>query len=490
MKILLLNPPFLKKFSRPQRSPAVTKSGTLYFPMWLSYAAGVLEKEGFTVDLIDAPADGYDLNYVIERANRFKPDLIISDTSTPSIYNDVDAAGRLKQEFPNAFIVLVGTHVSALAEDTMKISGKVDAVARGEYEYTMRDLAKTLTVKGDLKSVLGLTFRRGDEIIHNPARPYIENLDEIPFVSGIYKRFLKIENYFNPNALYPMVTITTSRGCPFPCTFCVYPQTLMGRGFRLRSVENVVDEMEYIAENFPQANAIFFEDDTMTVNKKRCKELAEVIIKKGINISWTANARVGLDFETMRTMKKAGCRSLCVGFESGSQKILENMKKKVKLQEMEEFINNAKKAGILIHGCFMAGLPGETKETLRETLELAKRLSPDTVQFYPVMIYPGTEAYTWYMERGLLKTKDFSKWITPEGLHNTVISTETLSSEELVRFCDDARREFYLRPGYIIYKLKQMIAHPQEIRRTFKAARTFFKYLFKGSDIDASKVKA
>lgn len=483
MKILLLNPPFLKKFSRPQRSPAVTKSGTLYFPMWLSYAAAVLDKEGFEIDLIDAPADGYEPDYVLERAGKLDPGLIVMDTSTPSIYNDIEVAKRLKDRFPKSFIVLVGTHVSALPEESLKLSDKVDAVAIHEYDYTLRDLAIALRDSKPLDGVAGLCLRKGKGFIRTQPRAYIDDLDQIPFVSRIYKKFLKIENYFNPNALYPMITITTSRGCPFPCTFCVYPQTLMGRGYRRRSVENVVAEMEYIVENFPQAKAVFFEDDTLTVNKNRCIELSELIIKKGINISWTANARAGLDCETMKVMKAAGARSFCVGFESGSQKILENMKKKTTVKEMEDFMAEAKKAGVLIHGCFMVGLPGETRETMEETLNLAMRLNPDTVQFYPVMIYPGTEAYTWYQEKGLIATSDFSKWITPEGLHNTVISTETLSSEELVRFCDDARRRFYLRPSYILYKFKQMVTSPREIKRTFKAARTFTKYLIKGSDV-------
>ncbi|OHB72414.1 MAG: B12-binding domain-containing radical SAM protein [Planctomycetes bacterium RBG_16_41_13] len=483
MKVLLINPPYLKKFSRPQRSPAVTKSGTLYFPLWLAYATGVLEEKGFEVDLVDAPADNLSIDDIIEKTRTFQPNLIVLDTSTPSIDNDVAVARRLKETCPSSFILLVGTHVSALPEEVLNKENSVDAVARNEYDYTLPDLAKIVSEKGDLKTVHGISYRDGNKIIHNPGRPYIENLDELPFVSKVYKKFLRIENYFNPNALYPMVTITTSRGCPFPCTFCVYPQTLMGRGFRQRSINNVVEEMEYITKNFPQAKAIFFEDDTLTVNKKRCKELAECILQKKVAISWTANARVGLDYETMRTMKTAGCRSLCVGFESGSQQILDTMKKKLSLSEMEAFMANAKKAGMLIHGCFMAGLPGETKETLKETLNLAKRLNPDTVQFYPVMVYPGTEAYTWYKEKRLITTDNFSEWLTPEGLHNTVISTEELSSYDLVKFCDDARRSFYLRPGYLFYKLKQMIVHPREIKRTLKSARTFFKYLLRGSDV-------
>ncbi len=483
MNVLFLNPPYLKNFSRPQRSPAVTKSGTLYFPMWLAYAAGVLEKDGFDIDLIDAPADNHDLDYVLKRAKDFTPDLIVLDTSTPSIYNDIETAGILKDEFPDSFVILVGTHVSALPEETLRSSPKIDAIAVHEYDFTLRELAGTLEEKGDLADVRGICWRREGSVVCNPQRAYIDDLDKIPFVSRVYKKFLKIENYFNPNALYPMVTITASRGCPFPCTFCVYPQTMMGQGFRLRSVENVVAEMEYIEENFPQAKAIFFEDDTFTVNKKRCRELSELIIKKGLRISWTTNARVGLDFDTMSIMKKAGCRQFCVGFESGSQKILDNMKKKTHIEDMERFMKDAKRAGILIHGCFMVGLPGETNETMQETLALAKRLTPDTMQIYPVMIYPGTKAYEWYKEKGLISVDDFSRWLTPDGLHNTVISTEELSSEELVRFCDNARRAFYLRPGYILYKLGQMIAHPREIKRTAKSARTFMKYLLKGTDI-------
>jgi anaerobic magnesium-protoporphyrin IX monomethyl ester cyclase len=483
MKILFLNPPFLRKFSRSQRSPAVTKSGTIYFPMWLSYAAALSDQQGYTIDLVDAPAEGLNLEEVTRRARAFSPNLIVVDTSTPSIYNDVKVCETLETAIPKVFIVLVGTHVSALPEESLKLSPSIDAVAVGEYDETIIELAKSIQGEMNIESVLGIVYRRLGAIVRNIKRPFIEDLDRIPFVSPIYKKFLKIENYFNPNALYPMVTITTSRGCPFGCTFCVYPQTLMGGRFRLRSVENVVDEMESIVENFPQAKAIFFEDDTLTGNKQRCIQLSEAIIRRGLKISWTANARVGISLETMKKMKASGCRTLCVGFESGSQAILDNMKKGIKQEDMFAWMQAAKRAGLLIHGCFMVGLPGESKETLKETLNLAIRLNPDTVQFYPVMVYPGTAAYNWYKERKLLATTDFSKWLTPAGLHNTVIRTEDLSSEQLVRFCDRARRAFYLRPRYLAYKLRQTLSDAEERKRNFKSARTFFKYLLKGSDI-------
>ncbi|MBF0516055.1 MAG: radical SAM protein [Nitrospirae bacterium] len=479
-RITFLNPPYIRKFSRPQRSPAVTKSGTLYYPMWLSYAAAAAEQAGYSIDLIDAPADGLDVASVTQRIRAFAPSLIVVDTSTPSIYNDAEVCDALKSALPNAFITIVGTHVSALPTDSLKLSQSIDAAAVGEYDYTIAALADALYNNTPVDAVAGLYFKDGTT---TGARPLIGNIDELPFVSRVYKRFLKIENYFNPNALFPMVTITTSRGCPHECIFCVYPQTLMGHRLRQRSVDNCLDEIEYIISAFDGVKAIFFEDDTFTANRKRCVEISEGIIKRGIKISWTANARATLDYETMKVMKRAGCRSFCVGFESGSQEMLDNIKKKTVVQNMGKFMEDARKAGILIHGCFMVGLPGETKQTMAMTLALSKRLNPDTVQFYPMMIYPGTEAYDWYRQRGLLTTTDFSKWLTPGGLHNTVIKTEQLTSEELVRFCDNARREFYLRPEYLLYKLRQVITHPQELKRTVKSARTFIKYLLKGSDV-------
>jgi anaerobic magnesium-protoporphyrin IX monomethyl ester cyclase len=487
MKVLLLNPPFLKNFSRSQRSPAVTKSGTLYFPLWLASAAGLLESRGITVDLIDAPADDHGMDYVLQRARKFPPDLIVVDTSTPSIANDVGVAAQLKDAFPKSFVVLVGTHVSALPEESLSLSEQVDAVARGEYDTTLLDLAETLGRQADVRTVAGLTLRENGKFITTATRPLIEDLDAIPFVSAMYRKFLRIENYFNPNALFPMVTITTSRGCPFQCIFCVYPQTMMGHRVRLRSVANVVDEMEYIVKNFPGVKAIFFEDDTFAAIRKRCIEISEEIIRRGIKISWSINARADLDYEAMKVMKAAGCRCMCVGFESGSKLLLENIKKKMTIEKMHQFVADARKAGILVHGCFMVGHPGETKETMEQTLDLAKQLTPDTVQFYPIMVYPGTEAFRWYQERGLITTDDFSKWITPAGLHNTVVRTEALSSEDLVRFCDHARREFYLRPRYLLYKLKQTLTDPSERKRNLKSARTFMKYLIKGSDVKGTE---
>jgi radical SAM superfamily enzyme YgiQ (UPF0313 family) len=280
-----------------------------------------------------------------------------------------------------------------------------------------------------------------------------------------------------------MVTLITSRGCPFLCRFCVYPQTMTGRKYRLRSVEDVIEEIRFVQRTFPEVKSIFFEDDTLTVNKSRLIAFSEALIKSNVRIPFVANSRIDLDLETMKVLKAAGCRQLCVGFESGNQEILNEIRKGIKIERMEAFMENARKAGILIHGCFMIGFPGETHQTVEQTIALALRLNPDTVQFYPVMVYPGTEAYLDYLSKGWITAADFREWLTPSGLHNCVIRNDVFAPAELVKLCDEARRRFYLRPRYMAYKLVQMVLHPSLALRTVKAARTFFKHLVFGSGV-------
>jgi radical SAM superfamily enzyme YgiQ (UPF0313 family) len=249
----------------------------------------------------------------------------------------------------------------------------------------------------------------------------------------------------------------------------------------LRSVEDVIEEIRFVQKTFPEAKSIFFEDDTLTVNKVRLIALSEAMIKSDIRLPFVANSRIDLDLETMKIMKAAGCRQLCVGFESGNQEMLDEIQKGTRIDRMEAFMLDAKKAGIIIHGCFMVGFPGETRQTAEQTISLALRLNPDTVQFYPVMVYPGTAAYQDYLSKGWITASDFREWLTSEGLHNCVIRNEVFSSADLVGLCDEARRRFYLRPGYIAGKLLQIILHPSLGLRTFKAFRTFFKHLVFGS---------
>jgi radical SAM superfamily enzyme YgiQ (UPF0313 family) len=491
MKILALNPPFLPKYSRESRSPAVTKSGTLYYPMWLCYAAGYLEKAGHEVRLIDAPAAGLSTEDVIRTVREFEPEMAVLDTSTPSIYGDVAVGEELKRVFPGIFVTLVGAHVSALPAETLALSPKLDAVAFGEYDETLVELAAALSAEAGaddsgedaavaaLGAVRGLAYRDGaGQIRKNEPRPHMEDLDAIPFVTEVYHKFLDINPYFYGHSRHPLVVMVTGRGCPFRCTYCVLPQTMQGHRYRKRSTESIVQEFLYIRDNFPTVREIMLEDDTLTADRKRCRELSEALIATGGHrIPWSANSRADVDYETMCLMRKAGCRLLCVGFESGDQAILDNINKSITLDKIADFMRDAKRAGILVHGCFMVGNRGETRETLETTLRFAKELNPDTAQFYPIMAYPGTSDYEYFKEKGWLVSNDFRKWLTEDGLHSSVVSNPELRYEELVAFCDRARRNFYLRPAYIFAKLKQIVTNPGEAKRIIKAALTFFKYL-------------
>ncbi len=481
MNVLTLNPPFHPKYSRGQRSPAVIKSGVVYYPIWLGYATGVLEQNSFNVKLVDASAAGHDLAYVRDLIEQFRPRLVVMDTSTPSIYNDVEIAQAIKAQVPDTFIALVGPHVTALPEETLRISPVVDAVARGEYDYTIRDLALAVDSGAAWDSVAGLTWQRAGEIVANPDRPLIADLDVLPFVSEVYKRHLDVRDYFYSITQYPEVTIVTGRGCPYHCVYCMWPQTLTGHGYRRRSVENVADEFEFIQRELRQVKEVFIEDDTLTVHQRRAVALGKELVRRGVSLPFTANSRADVDYETLYWLKQGGLRLLCVGFESGDQTVLDAMKKQVHVEQFFRFRQDAARAGVMVHGCFMAGNPGETKETLAKTLQLAKNLNPDTAQFFPVMVYPGTEAYEWAKRNEFLTTEDFREWLTPDGLHKSVVSRPDLTAQELVEWCDYARRRFYLRPRYVWSKMHQVVTQPREARRVFKSFFTFARYLLRPS---------
>ena len=493
MKILCLNPPFKTeygRFSRTSRSPAITKSGTIYFPIWLSYVAGVLEAAGHTVKLIDSCAYGYDLNKAIQLIAQFNPEMAILDTSTPSIYSDVKAGEEIKKIIPECFVVLMGTHPTALPEETLDLSEKIDAAVVGEADYTVRDLALMLSkvnlrrLQTDLgyrdnilNSIEGLAHRTGDQISVNKRRAFIDNLDELPFVSKVYKKHLDIRKYFFGASDYPEIQIMTARGCIGRCTFCVYPQTIHGRKYRMRSPKNIADEFQWVTENMPEVREIGIEDDTFTGSQSRAIEFCKEIIKRKIRIKWYSNVRVDLECETMQWMRKAGCVLITVGYESANRQILENIDKRITPEMTLEFSRNTRKAGLLVHGCFMAGNRGETRETLQESLDLSLKLMGDTMQFFPLMVYPGTKDYEWAKREGLLTIRDYSDYVTRDGNHNGILRTPDMSSDEIRLWCDYARRKYYLRPRYILYKLLQQFRHPSEIRRTAKATKRFLRFL-------------
>jgi radical SAM superfamily enzyme YgiQ (UPF0313 family) len=492
MHVLFLNPPFHPRFSREQRSPAVTKSGTLYYPKWLAHAAGVAIKSGHDVDLVDAPAAGYSVQAVIDRIAAKNIEAVVCDTSTPSILNDVSVIEALVAAKPSLHVLLVGRHVSSLPKETLAMSSSLEAVALREYEYTVRDWLEAKACGADLSAVDGLVWRRAGkgEIVTNKPREAIKNLDELPFVSEVYKRFLHTRDYFYGHSLWPLVVFDTSRGCPYHCSFCVYPQTFSGHTMRYRSVGNVADEFDFVSREMPEIKTAMLEDDTFIISKPRTLELAKELIRRGNKLPFDANCRadIGAESELLSTLHQAGARLFCVGFESGDVEVINGMKKNnddrrdAKYHdEAHRFVRICQDSGIMVHGCFMVGNLNETPASMEKTLNFAKKLQPDTAQFFPIMVYPGTTAYEEAKKRDYIQIEDWGAWLTKDGLHNSVVTLPNITHQQLVSFCDRARRSFYLSPSYLLYKLKQSLKDRRELQRNVKGFITLSKYLLRGS---------
>ncbi len=486
MKACFINPPFKAeygKFSRESRSPAITKSGALYYPLWLIYSAAYLKKHGADIIFIDAPAkplSSSETLQLLEIKDIEENPLFVLDTSTPSIFSDIQFAEQLKTRYPQCFIVLVGTHPTVCYEEILKVSDAIDAIARHEFDHIIKELYFALQSKSDWRSVKGLAYRDGDKVICNPDMEFISDMDTIPFAAEFIKEELNSRDYFFAAATYPAIQIFTGRGCPFPCNFCVYPQTMHGHRFRARTAQNVVAEFEYIANNFPDVKEVIIEDDTFTANRKRVVEICKLLVAKKLNkrLRWLCNARVDLDYEMMKIMKKAGCRLIIPGVESGSQKILDNISKGTKIPQIYEYVKNAKKAGLLIHACYMVGNEGETKETMNDSLKMALKLNTDTAQFFPLIPYPGTKAYEWAKKNNYI-TNNYAEYCKENGSHNTVLNLPNLSTQEMVEFCNYARRKYYLRLGYFCHRIWMGLRDFEDLKRSIKAFGSLKKYLFK-----------
>ena len=386
MKILFLNLPYEFEISRASRWPEKTKSGTQYYPYWICYAAGVCMDRGYDVDLVDCIARKLTTEQTVELVKQSNADYIMGEITTSTCHHDYQVLTAIKKACPNVKILIGGTHATVLSTKVMEECPAIDVVARQEYDFTLDEIMKNWD---NLSEVKGITYRnQSGEIIFQPDRPWTEDLDELPMVSKVYEKFLDVNDYCYAFAQKPMIQIFSSRGCPFHCNFCSYPESMSGRRFRRRSVKNFVDELEYIHNNMPYIREIFIEDDTFTVDKKRVVEVCDEIQRRGLKLVWSCNTRVDtLDYDTMKRMKEAGCRLLVVGYESGSQKVLDETRKGIKLEQSEEFARNTKKLGIKVFGCFMIGLKGDNRETIEETFRFAKKLYPDMVFFQQA--FPG-----------------------------------------------------------------------------------------------------
>lgn len=478
MRVYMLNPPFMPHFGRGMRWQDTGRGGTLYYPIWLSYATGVVEQDHKT-RLVDAPAWNWGVTDVVSDAGKFNPDLIVVDSSFPSLNNDILIAETLRESLDSK-IVLVGPPASQLPEKILESKG-IDIVAKFEYDFTVKEVADAIQTNDGLEDVKGISYKEAGKIIHNPNREFTnsEDLDEIPFVSKVYKNHLNIKDYFLGSSLYPEVQIFTGRGCPFLCTFCSWPPTLMGRKYRVRSIPNVLDELEWTNENL-NVKEVFFEDDTFTINQKRVLEFCKEYKRTGKKVTWACNARADLDYKTMKEMKDANCRLLIVGYESGSDHILRNIKKGITVKQMKRFAENARKAGLLVHGDFIIGLPGETRETIKKTKNLIKELKPDILQVSVATPFPGTAFYEGCKKKGCLITDNPDCYLDEQGHQKSVISYPRLPAEDITRSVDQILKEYYLSVEYIPVALKQILRKNslQELGRLLRSAIAFTRYVF------------
>ncbi len=479
MKVYLLNPPYFPHFGRSARWQDTGRAGTLYYPIWLSYATALLEQEHET-RLVDAPAWNWATEDVIEDIGKFKPDLLVIDSSFPSLNNDISVAKAIKDVYPAVTTVLVGPPASQYAASILEHAA-IDIVARWEYDFTLKALARILEERGDLSSVDGISYRVNGQVVHNPDREFSTSadLDTIPFVSKVYKKYLHIEDYFLGQSLYPEVQIFTGRGCPNQCTFCAWPQTLTGRRYRVRSISSVLDELAWIEANL-NVKEVFFEDDTFTISKERVVEFCKGYRERGLSIAWSCNARANtLDLETMQAMKKANCRLLIAGYESGVDSILQAIKKGITTDQIRQFAKNARKAGLLVHGDIIIGLPGETRETIKKTKDLIWEVKPDILQVAVASPFPGTEFYNWCRARGYLLTDNPNEYLDSNGHQRPVISYPDLSSAEMVQIADSFLRDYYMSISYIPLALRQIIRRNavEELKRIWYSAKMFLGYI-------------
>ncbi|MBF0188077.1 MAG: radical SAM protein [Magnetococcales bacterium] len=487
-KVLVINEPFAPDFCRTQRWAARTRGRVLRAPDWLAYATAVLEKDGVDVELHDFPAKGWDKPELEALVKRTQPRIVVLDATTPSIDSDIECARICKRESPQCRVIMVGPHVASLPEETLNnADGAVDAVAIGEYEYTVRDYVRQ-RLDGDdapLAGVLGLAWRdESGAVTINAPRPPIENLDELPFPAWGH---LDLMAYFDGTKLHPYVDVIGGRGCPFKCSFCLWPQVMHGHTYRLRSVENILDEMEWVLETWPEVRRgeFFFEDDTFTADRARAKAFCEGLIERGLDCTWSINVRADIrDEELLRLMKRAGCRMLIVGFESANQEILDRVGKQMKVPRMTEFVHLAKKAKLQIHGCFVLGLPGENRDTMENTIQFALNHPLDTVQFSGAVPFPGTSYFKEMKSEGLLLAKNWNEWLQ-DGEQAPIIAYPGLSREEIQEKVDSALKRFYFRPSYV-WRFLLATRSRKDLYRKVRGFIHFMSYLFSSKEKSSS----
>ncbi len=468
MKTLFLQPPSFDGFDggAGSRYQAKREIRSYWYPTWLAQPAALVAGS----KLIDAPPAGVTLESVLDAARG--RELCVIHTSTPSFASDLRVAARLKQEVPGLKIGMVGAKVAVEAEKSLRQAGEaIDFVARNEFDFTIKEIAEGR----DLPDVDGISWRDGlGGIVHNKDRAILEDMDQLPFVTEVYKRDLRIEDYFIGYLLHPYVSLYTGRGCKSRCTFCLWPQTVGGHRYRVRSPEHVAAEIRLAKSYFPQVREFFFDDDTFTDNLPRAEAIAKELGKLGV--TWSCNAKANVPRETLKVLKDNGLRLLLVGYESGNQQILHNIKKGMRIEVAERFTRDCHELGIKIHGTFILGLPGETKETIQETIRFATRINPHTIQVSLAAPYPGTFLYDQAVANGWLDA-GHAELVDEHGIQIAPLHYPHLSHTEIFDSVETFYKRFYFRAPKIAAIVGEMARSPQMMKRRLREGVEFFQFL-------------
>ena len=467
MSALFLSPPSFDGFdggagARYQARREVT---SYWYPTWLAQPAALVPNSR----LLDCPP--HDIN--MEQTLRIAKDYghVIINTSTPSLKNDCKVAEAIKAQRPDTKIGFIGAHTAVLPTETLKASPAIDWVGRKEFDFTCKEVCEDRP----MESISGLSFRKEGKIIHNPERDLIHNMDALPWVADVYKRDLEIEKYFIGYLMHPYISMYTGRGCPAQCTFCLWPQTIGGHKYRVRSAENVAAEMAYMKKLFPQVREFFFDDDTFTANLPRAREIAKKLAPLGL--TWSCNSRANLDEDTIRFFKDCGLRLFLVGYESGNDDILKRIKKGVTTDEMRRFTKACHRVGVVIHGTFILGLPVETQETIEQTMRFAQDLDVFSMQVSLAAPYPGTELYEMARQNGWFSKKDKTDIVHGDGFQQSTLEYPGLSKDEIFESVDRFYRRYYLRPGPILRIIKTMLEDKSVMVRRCREGYEFFRSL-------------
>jgi hopanoid biosynthesis associated radical SAM protein HpnJ len=468
MRTLFLNPPSYEGFDggAGSRYQAKREIRSFWYPTWLAQPAALVPGS----KLIDAPARGLAVEDVLPLAADY--DLLVMHTSTPSFNSDVKVAEAFKRANPALLIGLVGAHVAVSPDQSLLASEAVDFVGRTEFDFTIKEVAEGRP----LESIFGLSYKRDGAVVHNPERAIIEDMDTLPWVVDVYKRDLVVEDYFIGYLLHPYLSLYTGRGCKSRCTFCLWPQTIGGHRYRTRSAANVVAEIARAKAQFPQVKEFFFDDDTFTDDRPRAEEIARGL--GALGVSWSCNAKANVPYETLKILKEGGLRLLLVGYESGNQQILHNIKKGMRVEVARRFSEDCRKLGITIHGTFIVGLPGETKETIEETIRFAREVNPHTIQVSLAAPYPGTELYREAIERGWLhdNARDL---VAGDGFQISSLQYPHLSNAEIFGAVKQFYKRFYFRPGKIAELSWEMLRSTEMMKRRLREGVEFFQFLSK-----------